>query len=39
VPMAALPPMALHLGFLGQPAGDGHDMHDGAFSALGVHHF
>lgn len=38
VPMAALPPLTLHLGFLGQP-GDGHDIHDGAFSALGVHHF
>ena len=38
VPMAALPPMALHLGFLGQPT-DGHDLHDGAFSALGLHHF
>ncbi|MCK1710135.1 MULTISPECIES: hypothetical protein [unclassified Bradyrhizobium] len=39
VPMAALPPLTLHLGFLGQPTGDGHDVHDGAFSALGVHHF
>jgi hypothetical protein len=38
VPMPALPPLALHLGFLGQPS-DGHDLHDGAFSALGVHHF
>ncbi|MCK1654425.1 hypothetical protein IVA88_23695 [Bradyrhizobium sp. 149] len=38
VPMAALPPLTMHLGFLGQP-GDGHDIHDGAFSALGVHHF
>ncbi|QQO12188.1 hypothetical protein JJB99_22140 [Bradyrhizobium diazoefficiens] len=38
VPMAALSPLTLHLGFLGQP-GDGHDIHDGAFSALGVHHF
>jgi len=38
VPMAALPPITLHLGFLGQPT-DGHDIHDGAFSALGVHHF
>lgn len=38
VPMAALPPLTMHLGFLGQP-GDGHDLHDGAFSALGVHHF
>lgn len=38
VPMAALPPLTLHLGFLGQPS-DGHDIHDGAFSALGVHHF
>lgn len=39
VPMAALPPLTLHLGFLGQPTSDGHDLHDGAFSALGVHHF
>lgn len=39
VPMAALPPLTLHLGFLGQPTSDGHDIHDGAFSALGVHHF
>lgn len=38
VPMAALPPLTMHLGFLGQPS-DGHDIHDGAFSALGVHHF
>lgn len=38
VPMAALPPLTMHLGFLGQPS-DGHDLHDGAFSALGVHHF
>lgn len=38
VPMAALPPLTLHLGFLGQPT-DGHDLHDGAFSALGAHHF
>ncbi len=29
----------LQLGFLGQPSTDGHDHHDGAFSALGVHHF
>lgn len=39
VPMAALPPLILHLGFVGQPTSDGHDLHDGAFSALGVHHF
>ena len=39
VPMAALPPLTLHLGFVGQPTSDGHDLHDGAFSALGVHHF
>lgn len=39
VPMAALPSLTLHLGFLGQPTSDGHDLHDGAFSALGVHHF
>ncbi|MET4069242.1 hypothetical protein ABID58_004041 [Bradyrhizobium sp. S3.2.6] len=38
VPMATLPPVTLHLGFLGQPT-DSHDLHDGAFSALGVHHF
>jgi hypothetical protein len=38
VPMGALPPLTMHLGFLGQPS-DGHDIHDGAFSALGVHHF
>ncbi|WP_407192424.1 hypothetical protein [Bradyrhizobium sp. STM 3566] len=38
VPMAALPSLTLHLGFFGQPS-DGHDLHDGAFSALGVHHF
>lgn len=38
VPIAALPTVTLHLGFLGQPT-DGHDIHDGAFSALGVHHF
>lgn len=38
VPIAALPSVTLHLGFLGQPT-DGHDLHDGAFSALGVHHF
>lgn len=38
VPMVALPPLTMHLGFLGQPS-DGHDVHDGAFSALGVHHF
>lgn len=39
VPMAALPPLTPHLGFLGQPTSEGHDVHDGAFSALGVHHF
>lgn len=39
VPMALLHPLPLHLGFLGQPTTDGHDTHDGAFSALGVHHF
>ena len=27
----------LQLGFLGQPHADGHDPHDGAFSALGIH--
>jgi ABC-type transporter Mla subunit MlaD len=39
IPTAALPPLPLHLGFLGQPTIDGHETHDGAFSALGVHHF
>jgi len=39
VPTALLHPMPLHLGFLGQPTIDGHDWHDGAFSALGIHHF
>jgi hypothetical protein len=39
VPMALLHPLPLHLGFLGQPTSDGHETHDGAFSALGVHHF
>jgi hypothetical protein len=34
--MSPAPP---HLGFLGQPTSDSHDVHDGAFSALGVHHF
>lgn len=29
----------LHIGFMGQPQPDGHDTHDGAFSALGLHHF
>jgi hypothetical protein len=39
IPIAPLHPFPLHLGFLGQPTIDGHDAHDGAFSALGVHHF
>jgi hypothetical protein len=39
VPISLLHPMPLHLGFLGQPTIDGHDWHDGAFSALGIHHF
>jgi hypothetical protein len=39
VPIAPLHPFPLHLGFLGQATIDGHDTHDGAFSALGVHHF
>jgi hypothetical protein len=30
-------PMPLHVGFMGQPHLDGHDPHDGAFSALGIH--
>lgn len=39
VPIAPLHPFPLHIGFLGQPTIDGHETHDGAFSALGVHHF
>lgn len=39
IPTSLFHPEPLHLGFLGQPTIDGHDMHDGAFSALGVHHF
>lgn len=39
VPIAPAHPAILNLGFLGQPTIDGHDMHDGAFSALGIHHF
>jgi hypothetical protein len=39
VPMALLHPLPLQLGFLGQPTTNGHETHDGAFSALGVHHF
>ena len=39
VPTSLLHPMPLQLGFLGQPTMDGHEPHDGAFSALGVHHF
>jgi hypothetical protein len=39
VPVAPLHPIPLHLGFVGQPTIDGHDWHDGAFSALGIHHF
>jgi hypothetical protein len=39
VPTALLHPLPLQLGFLGQPTTGGHDSHDGAFSALGVHHF
>jgi len=35
----AIPTSPLQLGFLGQPTTDGHEPHDGAFSALGVHHF
>jgi hypothetical protein len=37
--LALLHPLPLQLGFLGQPTIDGHEPHDGAFSALGVHHF
>jgi hypothetical protein len=39
IPTALLHPLPLHLGFVGQPTNDGHDTHDGAFSALGLHHF
>ncbi|XSC44629.1 hypothetical protein ACF1BQ_045455 [Bradyrhizobium sp. RDT10] len=39
IPTSLLHPMPLQLGFLGQPTLDGHEPHDGAFSALGVHHF
>ncbi|UPK03641.1 hypothetical protein [Bradyrhizobium sp. 170] len=39
IPTSLLHPMPLQLGFLGQPTMDGHEPHDGAFSALGVHHF
>jgi hypothetical protein len=39
IPMALLHPPPLQLGFVGQPTSDGHETHDGAFSALGVHHF
>ncbi|MCA6115461.1 hypothetical protein J6524_11210 [Bradyrhizobium sp. WSM 1738] len=39
IPTALLHPMPLQLGFLGQPTMDGHEPHDGAFSALGIHHF
>ena len=36
IPTALLHPLPLQLGFLGQPAMDGHEPHDGAFS---THHF
>jgi hypothetical protein len=39
IPTSLLHPIPLQLGFLGQPTMDGHEAHDGAFSALGVHHF
>ena len=39
IPTSLLHPLPLHLGFLGQPTIDGHEPHDGAFSALGGHHF
>ncbi|WP_156908631.1 hypothetical protein [Bradyrhizobium murdochi] len=38
IPTSLLHPMPLQLGFLGQPM-EGHEPHDGAFSALGIHHF
>lgn len=39
VPLHFLQVPPVQLGFLGQPTADGHDTHDGAFSALGAHHF
>lgn len=39
IPTSLLHPIPLQLGFLGQPTIDGHELHDGAFSALGGHHF
>ena len=39
VPVPLLHALPLQLGFLGQPTIDGHEGHDGAFSALGLHHF
>jgi hypothetical protein len=39
IPTSLLHPIPLQLGFLGQPTIDGHEPHDGAFSALGGHHF
>lgn len=39
IPTSFLHPIPLQLGFLGQPTMDGHEPHDGAFSALGIHHF
>jgi hypothetical protein len=39
IPTSLLHPIPLQLGFLGQPTMDGHEVHDGAFSALGIHHF
>ncbi|MEH2524994.1 MULTISPECIES: hypothetical protein [unclassified Bradyrhizobium] len=39
IPTSLLHPIPLQLGFLGQPTMDGHEPHEGAFSALGVHHF
>jgi hypothetical protein len=39
IPTSLLHPMPLQLSFLGQPTMDGHEPHDGAISALGVHHF
>ena len=39
IPTSLLHPIPLQLGFLGQPTMDGHAPHDGAFSALGIHHF
>jgi len=39
-PLGALPfDLAIPVGLVGQPHADGHDPHDGAFSAIGIHGF